>query len=157
MPGPPMNLRPPLPVLPPPQSGGVGVRKDRRGGSDIQLAKFLFREISPCGLDREALCACAKTTSDLPAIFATSPLPAIENWSLKICHWPLKSPSKIANDKFSIFNSQLPSSVPPGQPHIKFTGSMSTDIFTSSGSARPAASSASSRLSRLIRCVNNMI
>jgi hypothetical protein len=46
----------------------------------------------------------AKITPDLPAAVGTGLFAKIENWSLKICHWQLKTPFPIANDKFSIFN-----------------------------------------------------
>src|ERR1035438_249720 len=51
----------------------------------------------------------AKRTSDLPTAFGTGQFAKIENLSLKICHWQLKTASPIINDKFSILNSQLPS------------------------------------------------
>ena len=53
----------------------------------------------------------AKITSDSPATFGTRPWPRMENWSLKICHWQLKTPPPIADDRFSIFKSQWPSNL----------------------------------------------
>jgi hypothetical protein len=54
----------------------------------------------------------------LAAAFGTRPWPKIENGSLQICHWQLKTTSPIANDKFSIFNSQWPSK-------LRFSGATS--------------------------------
>src|ERR1035438_9456513 len=43
---------------------------------------------------------------------------AIENWSLQICYWQLGKGFSMANDKFSIFNSQSPSRVALAGRHL---------------------------------------
>jgi hypothetical protein len=53
---------------------------------------------------RRQLARRQEITSDLLATFGTRPFAKIENWSLQICHWQLKTPCSITNDKFSILN-----------------------------------------------------
>jgi hypothetical protein len=60
----------------------------------------------------------AKTTSGLPVAFGIRPFAKIENWSLKICYWQFGKGFSMANDKFSIFNSQSPSK-------LRFLGAIS--------------------------------